>query len=132
MKLANVCPIFKKNDKNKCENYRPISLLSNLSKNFERIIHTRLYDFLDECNIFYDLQFGFRKRFSTNHALLSIVEDIRSTFFFYKQPGCLGVRPQNWPKIKQHAKQLEASKFQARFLFQLLYLNISIKNRLRR
>ena len=31
-------------------------------------------------------------------------------FFFYKQPGCLGVRPQNWPKIKQHAKQLEAAR----------------------
>ena len=41
-------------------------------------MHTRLYHFLDECNIFYDLQFGFRKRFSTNHALLIIVEDIRS------------------------------------------------------
>ena len=36
MKLGNVCPIFKKSDKNKCENYRSISLLSNLSKNFER------------------------------------------------------------------------------------------------
>ena len=78
MKLANVCPIFKKSDKNKCENYRPISLLSNLSKIFERVMHTRLYDFLDDSNVFYELQFGFRKQYSTNHALLSIVEDIRS------------------------------------------------------
>ena len=60
------------------ENYRTISLLSNLSKNFERIMHIWLYDFLEESNIFYDVQFGFRKRYSTNHALLSIVEDIRS------------------------------------------------------
>ena len=29
-------------------------------------------------------------------------------FSFYKQPGCLGVRPQFWPKLRQHAKQLEA------------------------
>ena len=78
MKLANVCPIFKKNDKNKCENYRPISLLSNLSKIFERAMHTRVYDFLDISNIIYKLQFGFRKRYSTNHNLLSIIEDIRS------------------------------------------------------
>ena len=78
MKLANVCPIFKKSDKNKCENYRPISLLSNLSKIFERVMHTRLYDFLDDSNVFYELQFGFLKQYSTNHALLSIVEDIRS------------------------------------------------------
>ena len=33
-KEAYVCPIFRKNDKLKCENYRPISLLSNISKNF--------------------------------------------------------------------------------------------------
>ena len=54
-----------------------------------------------------------------------------SQLFFYKQPGCLEARPRNWPTTKQHAKQLEASKFQARyFLFQLLiifeHLNIKI------
>ena len=77
LKLANVCPIFKKNSKNKCENYRPISLLSNISKLFERSMHTRLYDFLEVSSKFYDLQFGFRKKYSTNHALLSIIEGIR-------------------------------------------------------
>ena len=41
-------------------------------------MHTRLYDFLDDSESFYELQFGFRKRYSTNHALLSIVEDIRN------------------------------------------------------
>ena len=34
-------------------------------------------------------------------------------FSFYKQPGCLGVRPEIRPKTKQHAKQLEASNFKA-------------------
>ena len=70
LKLADICPIFKKKDKNRCENYRPISLLSNLSKLFERAMHTRIYEFLEQCNIFSDLQFGFRKKHSTNHALL--------------------------------------------------------------
>ena len=79
LKSANVCPIYKKKDKTRCENYRPISLLSNLSKLFERSMHTRLYKFLDESNSFYELQFGFRKKYSTNHALLSIVEGIRKT-----------------------------------------------------
>ena len=46
LKLADVCPIFKKSDKNKCENYRLISLLSNLSKLFERAMHTRVYKYL--------------------------------------------------------------------------------------
>ena len=62
LKFADVCPIFKKKNKNKCENYRPISLLSNLSKLFERAMHTRLYEFLEKYNIFYNLQFGFRKK----------------------------------------------------------------------
>ena len=77
LKIASVCPIFKKGDRNKCENYRPISLLSNLSKIFERAMHTRLYSFLDTNSSLYDLQFGFRHKFSTNHALLSITEKIR-------------------------------------------------------
>ena len=59
------------------ENYRPISLLSNLSKIFERAMHTRLYSFIEEFDSFYDLQYGFRKKYSTDHALLSIVEEIR-------------------------------------------------------
>ena len=77
LKDADVCPIYKKKDKDKCENYRPISLLSNVSKLFERAMHTRLYDFIENSGKFYDKQFGFRKKYSTNHALLSIVEGIR-------------------------------------------------------
>ena len=78
LKYALVCPFYKKSDKTKCANYRPISLLSNLSKIFERAMYNRIDQFLDENNIFYDLQFGFRKKHSTNHALLSIVEKIRN------------------------------------------------------
>ncbi len=77
LKQAEVCPIYKKNDKDMCENYRPISLLSNVSKLFERAMHTRLYTFFEKSEIFYDKQFGFRKSYSTNHALLSIIEGIR-------------------------------------------------------
>ena len=77
LKFAQVCPIYKKKDKEKCENYRPISLLSNLSKLFERAMHTRLYNFIENSDQFYEKQFGFRKKYSTNHALLSIVEGIR-------------------------------------------------------
>ena len=78
-KDADVCPIHKKNEKTKCENYRPISLLSNTSKIFERVIYTRLESFLNTSEIIYKFQFGFRKNYSTNHALLSIVEQIRAS-----------------------------------------------------
>ena len=78
LKIALVCAIFKKNDKTKCANYRPISLLSNISKIFERVMYNRIESFIDEHNIIYKYQFGFRKKYSTNHALLSIVEQINS------------------------------------------------------
>ena len=78
-KEASVCPIFKKGDRTKCENYRPISLLSNLSKLFEKVMYARIEDFLKSSDILYKYQFGFRKQHSTNHALLSIVEQIRTS-----------------------------------------------------
>ena len=78
LKSATVCPIFKKNDKTKCANYRPISLLSNIGKVYEKIMYTRIESFLESNDIMYNLQYGFRKKHSTNHALLSIIESIRS------------------------------------------------------
>ena len=48
----------KKKDKDKWENYRPISLLSNASKLFERAMHTRLYDFIENSGKCYEKQFG--------------------------------------------------------------------------
>ena len=71
-KEADACPIHKKNEKNRCENYRPISLLPNISKMFERVMYTRLNNFLSSTEILYQFQFGFRKYYSTNHALLSL------------------------------------------------------------
>ena len=77
LKFANICPIYKKCDVDKCENYRPISLLSNISKDFEKIMYTRIWNFLNESEILFEKQFGFRKNHSTSHALISIVEEIR-------------------------------------------------------
>ena len=53
-------------------------MLSNLSKYFEHIFYNQLEQFLNDFYIIYKLQFGFRKRYSTNHALLSITEQIRN------------------------------------------------------
>ena len=56
---------------------RPISLLSNISKIFEKFMHSKLYDFLNKFNCLYDLQFGFRNKHSTIHTLIDITETIR-------------------------------------------------------
>ena len=77
-KNANVIPIFKKGSRLIIANYRPISLLSNVNKIFEKIMYKRIYEFLEKHNILYDLQFGFRAKHSTTHALINITEKIRS------------------------------------------------------
>ena len=47
LKLARVMPIFKKGDQQDCNNYRPISVLSNISKLIEKLLYNRLYKFLN-------------------------------------------------------------------------------------
>ena len=77
LKTAKVVPIHKKNSKLEVSNYRPISLLSNIDKSFEKLIHGRLIEFLEGKQILYYRQFGFRKDFSTNHAILTLLESIQ-------------------------------------------------------
>ena len=54
LKIANVIPIFKKDDCTICNNCRPISLLSNISKIIQKLIHSRLIMFLSKNNILYE------------------------------------------------------------------------------
>ena len=75
--IVHITPIFKKGDKLDSSNYRPILLLSDISKIFEKAICTRLYKFLDKFECLYKKQFGFKNFHSTNHALVSITEEIR-------------------------------------------------------
>ena len=77
LKTAKVVPVFKKGSKSDRCNYRPISLLSNFEKILEKLMYKRVYNFLSQNNIIYDLQFGFRQKFSTSHALINLTENIR-------------------------------------------------------
>ena len=79
LKLAKVTPVFKKGFRQDKDNYRPISVLSIFSKIFEEAMFKRLYGYLESCNILYPLQFGFRQKCSTNHALIQITESIRNS-----------------------------------------------------
>ena len=78
LKIGKIFPIYKKNCKIDVNNYRPISLLSNISKIIEKIVHDRLYIHLENNNIFYKYQFGFRANHSTIHVLTGITEQIRN------------------------------------------------------
>ena len=77
LKLAETIPIYKKGSKMDTCNYRPISLLSNINKLFEKMMYNRVFTFLEANKCIYNLQFGFRSKHSTNHALIEITEKIR-------------------------------------------------------
>ena len=60
LKIAEVVPIFKNGERNKMTNYRPISLLLQFNKIFEKLLYTRIYSYLTRFNLPSDHQFGFR------------------------------------------------------------------------
>ena len=78
LKIASAIPMCKKGDYLDCNNYRPIPLTLNISKLLARLIHSRLYSFLENNKVTYNRQFAFRNNHSTTHALIDITEKIRS------------------------------------------------------
>ena len=88
-KLANVTPIFKKGDKQRIKNYRPISLLPICGKIVEKIIFNNLYSYLNTNNLITKNQSGFRPGDSTTNQLLYLVNEIHQAF---ENPKSLEVR----------------------------------------
>ena len=71
-KTSKILPIFKSGCPHNINNYRPISLLSSISKLLEKIIHVRLTSFLEKNNILCNSQYGFRKSSSTELAIFDL------------------------------------------------------------
>ena len=82
LKLAKVVPLYKSGNRNCTSNYRPISILPTISKIFEKLLHKRIYKFLE--HIIYDYQFGFRQGHSTIHtvqtAISSVITSLNSSY----------------------------------------------------
>ena len=76
LKLAKVLPIFKCEDEQLVQNYRPISILPFFSRVFEQIVSKYIIEFMDENELFYKNQFGFRKQHSTSHAIITLIEKV--------------------------------------------------------
>ena len=79
LKVAKVIPLHKGGSTQEVNNFRPISLLSIFDKIIEKLMHKRLYHFLEVHNILYENQFGFRKKNSTAHSLIEITEKIKES-----------------------------------------------------
>ena len=69
MKIAEVVPLYKGKDHCLESKYRPISLLTTLSKVLEKIVYSRVYSFLTETCQLYENQYGFRANHSCEHAI---------------------------------------------------------------
>ena len=78
LKVAEVIPIFKKDEQDKTTNYRPISLLSQFNKIFKKLLYSRIYSNLVRYDLLSDCEFGFGKNSSTNFAINKIYIEISS------------------------------------------------------
>ena len=76
LKIANVLPLFKACDLCVFNNYRPVSLLCILSKVYEKVMYNRLLEFLEDYNIIFENQFGFRKLHSSYMALMVLTDKL--------------------------------------------------------
>ena len=69
LKTGRITPIFKKDNDQLLENYRPVSTLPVFGKMLEKIIYSRLYSFFISKGHIYENQYGFRKGHSTSQAI---------------------------------------------------------------
>ena len=71
-KTANVVPIHKRSSRSALRNYRPVSLLSIISKIMESVINRQLMNHLERYKLLTPHQFGFRRRLGTSDALQAL------------------------------------------------------------
>lgn len=79
LKTGRISPIYKKEDEQSLENYRPVSTLPVFGKLLEKLIYARLYSFFTSKGIIHENQYGFRKGHSTSHALNYSVQHVQSS-----------------------------------------------------
>ena len=69
LKKSHIIPIFKKGDINSMNNYRPIALITTISKILEKLMYNRLLDFASKSKLLSRCQHGFQKNRSTSSAM---------------------------------------------------------------
>ena len=88
-KISIVTPIYKSGDKSNIGNYRPISLINNFSKIFEKCLKDRLLNFLQINNMLSNNQYGFVGGVGTNDALYQLTKQVTDNL--ENNEKCIGV-----------------------------------------
>ena len=73
LKIAAILPFYKKNERSHKNNYRPVSVLSALSKIFGKVLQNQILEFIND--ILSTYVSAYRKGYSTQHVLTRLVED---------------------------------------------------------
>ena len=94
-KISRVCPIPKTDNPTSIKDYRPISVLSVLSKVYERVILNQIWSFKETQNLYNINQSGFRKGHSTNTLLFKLRDDIRTAMNRSEVTLSVSIPPEN-------------------------------------
>ena len=86
-KIANVRPIFKKDERTKVKNYRPVSFLNIFSKIYERFIYENLTPFVN--SFLSEFISAYRKTYSANHVLIRLIKNWKSSLVQNKFVGAV-------------------------------------------
>lgn len=89
LKFARIMPLFKDGDSSDVSNYRPISILSAVSKVFEFTIKIRLIKHLEENKLIHPNQYGFLRNSNTTAAASCLVDDVVSGLNSKKKTACI-------------------------------------------
>ena len=80
-KVSSVVPVFRNvGEGSTAKNYRPVSLLSVVSKVFEKLVNNRIVDYLEKCGLFSDFRYGFRSSRSTADFLTVVSDRLARAF----------------------------------------------------
>ena len=81
-KVSSVLPVFKNvGERSIAKNYRPVSLLSVVTKVIEKLLNDKFVDHLEKCGLFFDFQYGFRSSRSTADLLTVVSDRIARAFY---------------------------------------------------
>lgn len=80
LKKSQITPVYKRGERDQIANYRPIAILKNLNKIFEKAILSRIRSFFARYDLVSDIQHGFRSGRSTETALMQFISTLYPAF----------------------------------------------------